>query len=104
MKKSCFTDFNEFKRLSLARFWNEEKEREAYQKLQFDSNERGPRTEYFMKMLKESRHLSNKIEEADVVKLLINHFSSETKRGILILGLRSVDEIDEYLKALDVRI
>lgn len=101
VKRAEFVDFEEFKRLFLARFWGAEKEREAYQRLQFGNYQSGSRADYFMNMLRESRYISNKIKETDVVKLLINHFPSDIKRGIVISGLHTVDEIDEYLRAVD---
>lgn len=102
VKRDDFRDFATFKKFFLARYWNSDKEREAYQKLHFGVYHEGEsKADYFMRMVKEARYLSNKVSERDIVKLLINHFPNDIKRGILNSGLKTVDEIDEHLRTID---
>lgn len=83
IKRELFVDFACFKSMFLSRYWDADKERAAYQKLQFGRYERGSKAEYFLQAVREAKYLSEKLAEQDIVKLIVNHFPPEVRRGIL---------------------
>nr|CAI5868952.1 unnamed protein product [Callosobruchus analis] len=54
-----------------------------------------------MNLVNQANFLTERIPEEKLTKMLSKHFSSEIQRGIVTLGLKTIDEIDEYLREVD---
>lgn len=100
-KGSSFEDIDQFYEAFQRRYWGVEQERELFLEIKFGKYQRGSRADYFLKMAGQAAFLSVKIAEDKLVEYVVGHFSSEIKRGILIAGLKTLDDVEAYLRKLD---
>nr|CAI5829092.1 unnamed protein product [Callosobruchus analis] len=77
------------------------KQRDLFLNLSYGRHESGSLSEYFMNLVNQANFLTERIPEEKLTKMLSKHFSSEIQRGIVTLGLKTIDEIDEYLREVD---
>lgn len=96
-----FKNFLEFKDAFLKRYWGIEKERESFLKIKFGSYERGSRADYFLKLIKEAEFLSDPLGETELITLITGHFPIEVRRGLITLGLKTVEEVEGHLRRID---
>ncbi|KAJ8926998.1 hypothetical protein NQ314_020561 [Rhamnusium bicolor] len=101
LKEGACTSFEVFEELFLARYWGVREERELFQKIKYGTYERGSLSEYFLKIIKEARYLSDPLSEGELVVLVSKHFPMEIRRGILNNGFQSIDDVEIYLRNLD---
>ncbi|XP_023028732.2 retrovirus-related Pol polyprotein from transposon 17.6 [Leptinotarsa decemlineata] len=102
LKEESFTDYEQFKQLFFERYWSSDDEREVFNRIKFGTYKNGPKADYFLKMLGESKLLSNSLTEGEQIELIINHFSPEVRKAILNWGVRDADSIEKFLRKLDV--
>lgn len=102
IKESGFFTFQDFEKAFCDKFWGVDRQRELFLKLNYGKYEKGSRSEYFLNLCNQAGYLSVPIEEIQLVKLLSKHFASDVQRGIVTLGLKKFDEVDEYLTSIDL--
>lgn len=100
-KEDTFWSFDVFERKFLDRYWGTSQERELYQKIKFGMYQAGSKADYFLKLLAESKYLSMQISEAEIVKMVVSHFNTEIKKGVVCAGLVNADEVEAYLREVD---
>lgn len=69
--------------------------------MSYGKYERDSRSEYFLNLFNQASFLSTPIPEGKLVLLLGKHFSLEVQRGLVTLGLKTFNEIDEYLRNIE---
>nr|CAI5850130.1 unnamed protein product [Callosobruchus analis] len=97
-KLGCYDDF---RRAFRERYWNAEHERALYYDLKYGEYTGGNRGDYLLKVAGSASYLSNLIPESDLVQMLVDHFPSEIKRGVVLNGIKNLDDFERYLRMLD---
>nr|CAI5842451.1 unnamed protein product [Callosobruchus analis] len=97
-KLGCYDDF---RRAFRERYWNAEHERALYYDLKYGEYMGGNRGDYLLKVAGSASYLSNPIPESDLVQMLVDHFPSEIKRGVVLNGIKNLDHFERYLRMLD---
>lgn len=100
-KESSFKSFADFETAFCNRFWGVDKQRDLFLNLNYGRYESGSRSEYFLSMVNQSYFLSEPIPEGKLVSMLSKHFPTDVERGIIMNGLKTIDEIDEFLRKID---
>lgn len=101
LREHTFKNFNDFENAFGDRFWGVDKQRELYLELNYGKFESGKRADYFLHMVNQASFLSTPIPENNLIEKLSKHFSPEIERGIITLGFKTIDEIQNYLYRLD---
>uniref|UniRef100_V5GHR5 RNA-directed DNA polymerase n=1 Tax=Anoplophora glabripennis TaxID=217634 RepID=V5GHR5_ANOGL len=101
IKQDCCRNFNDFKIMFFDRYWNVNIQRIAFRKLRFGTYERGSRADYFLKVVKEASYLDMPPKQEELIDIVVNHFPFEIQRGIVSLGLNTIDDVDRYLRKID---
>lgn len=101
IKESAFTTFDDFEVAFLNRFWGVDKQRDLFLEISYGKFESGNRSEYFLNLFNQASFLSSPIPEHKLISLISRHFSPDVQRGIVTRGLKTFDEIDEYLRDID---
>nr|CAI5822142.1 unnamed protein product [Callosobruchus analis] len=101
IKENSFVSFDDFEIAFISRFWNIEKQRDLYLNLCYGRYENGSRSEYFSNLVNQASYLSEPVPGPKLIHMISKHFPAEIQRGIATLGLKSFDEVDEYLRSID---
>lgn len=96
-----FDSFEHFKDLFLKRYWDIEKERETFSKVKFGKFENGSMADYFLKVVKEAKFLTQPLTNDELIGMVSNHFSVEVRRGIINSGFKNIEEVENHLRKLD---
>lgn len=101
IKESTFANFDDFEDAFINRFWGVEKQQDLFLKLSYGKYQLGSRSEYFLDLFNHASFLSTPIPNQKLILLLSRHFPPDIQRGIITLGLKTFDEVDEYLRNID---
>lgn len=101
IKRDEFSNYEHFKTAFFARYWDVENERKLFRKLRYGVFSGGSHSDYFLQLVKESKYLREKISEVELIEMVASHFPYEIQRGVVSSGIRSVDEMDEFLRRID---
>nr|CAH7735348.1 unnamed protein product [Callosobruchus chinensis] len=93
MNKEKYDFLREFRE----RYWNSEHERTLYYDIKYGGN----RGDYLLKFAGLASHLCNSIDESDLVHMLVDHFPSEIERGVVLNGIKRLDDFEKYLRMID---
>nr|CAH7749989.1 unnamed protein product [Callosobruchus chinensis] len=86
MNKEKYDFLREFRE----RYWNSEHERTLYYDIKYGEYSGGL-----------ASHLCNSIDESDLVHMLVDHFPSEIERGVVLNGIKRLDDFEKYLRMID---
>lgn len=100
-REEGFVDFQTFSEAFKNKFWGIEHEKDLYYEIRYGKYKTGMRAEYFLNLYKQASYLSEKIPENKLIEWLTAHFDDNVRRGVLLNGLRTIDEIEEYLRKYD---
>lgn len=101
LREDSFVSLEEFKKAFFQRYWSRDDERDLFHRLKYGKYTQGSRADYFLKQVKSSSYLSEKIPEDQLVEMIVSHFSQEIKRGIIISGLHTMDDVEKHLRKID---
>nr|CAH7762550.1 unnamed protein product [Callosobruchus chinensis] len=101
IKEDSFPTFTDFEHAFIEQYWGMAKQRDLFLNLSYGRHESGSLSEYFMNLVNQANFLTERIPEEKLTKMLSKHFPSEIQRGIVTMGLKTIDEIDEYLREVD---
>nr|CAH7765237.1 unnamed protein product [Callosobruchus chinensis] len=101
IKEDSFPTFTDFEHAFIERYWGMAKQRDLFLNLSYGRHESGSLSKYFMNLVNQANFLTERILEEKLTKMLSKHFPSEIQRGIVTMGLKTIDEIDEYLREVD---
>lgn len=101
LKEDSFIDYEQFKKCFLERYWSVEEEREVFRRVKFGSYSGGSKADYFIRMLGEIKLLSDSLTEAEQIEMLINHFPAEVRKSLFSWGVKTVEDIEKFLRRLD---
>lgn len=101
IKESSFQSFADFEVAFLNRFWGVDKQRDLFLQINYGKYERGSQADYFLNLFNQASFLATPIPEPKLISLLSKHFSPDIQRGIITLGIKTFDELDEYLRNID---
>nr|CAH7745333.1 unnamed protein product [Callosobruchus chinensis] len=101
IKEDSFPTFTDFEHAFIKRYWGMTKQRDLFLNLSDGRHESGSLSEYSMNLVNQANFLTERIPEEKLTKTLSKHFPSEIQRGIVTMGLKIIDEIDEYLREVD---
>nr|CAI5818914.1 unnamed protein product [Callosobruchus analis] len=101
IKENCLTSFEDFETAFINRYWGIDKQRDLYSNLCYGRYENGSRADYFLNLINQAGYLTESLPEAKLISMVSRHFPAEIQRGIAILGLKTFDEVEEYLRNID---
>lgn len=101
LKEDSLTNFEHFKKCFLERYWSVEEEREVYRRIKFGSYNGGSKADYFIRMLGEIKLLSTSFTETEQIEMITNHFPSEVRKSIFNWGVKTVEDVEKFLRRLD---
>lgn len=64
-------------------------------------NDSGSRSEYFINLVNHAAFLSESVAETKLIEMLASYFDSDIHRAIIMLGLKTFEKVDEYLRKID---
>ncbi|VEN53305.1 unnamed protein product [Callosobruchus maculatus] len=100
-KEKNLASYDDFKRAFRERYWNAEHERALYYDIKYGEYTGGSRGDYLLKIAGSASYLSNSIDEGDLVTMIVDHFPTEIKRGVILNGIKRLDDLAKYLRVLD---
>ncbi|XP_074038933.1 uncharacterized protein [Leptinotarsa decemlineata] len=105
IQEGTWNNFEDFKRAFKERFWGVEKQRDLFLEMNYGKFQEGTRGEsradYFLNYVVQSNYLTEKITEEKLVEMISKHFSMEIQRGIITQGLKTIEEVENYLRKID---
>nr|CAH7749729.1 unnamed protein product [Callosobruchus chinensis] len=104
IKEDSFRSFVDFVEAYKNRYWGVDEQRSLFYEIKYGKFESGSRADYFLKLARLAKILSEKINHKDLIAYILQHFSNEPeiRKGIVTQNLDTLEQVEVFLRKLDV--
>nr|CAH7716433.1 unnamed protein product [Callosobruchus chinensis] len=104
IKEDSFRSFVDFVEAFKNRYWGVDEQRSLFYEIKYGKFESGSRADYFLKLARLAKFLSEKINEEDLIAYISQHFSNEPeiRKSIVTQNLDTLEQVEIFLRKLDV--